>query len=147
MSFTSFKTTILAGESNNVTGIVVPSEALAALGAGQRPRLKVTVNGYSYVSSVGKMGDKFMIGLSAEHRQASGLNGGDAVEVTLELAPEPVTLVPDDLRAALELAGVAERFAKAAPSRRKEWVRSVEEAKAAETRARRIQKVVDALKD
>lgn len=146
MSFTSFKTTILAGESKNVTGIVVPPEALTALGAGLRPRLKVTVNGYSYVSSVGKMGGNFMIGLSAEHRRASGLTGGDAVEVTLEVAPEPITLVPDDLGAALDQAGVAAAFAKAAPSRRKEWVRSVEEAKAAETRARRIQKVVDELK-
>ena len=146
MSFTSFKTTIVAGESKNVTGIVVPPEVLAALGAGQRPRLKVTVNGYSYVSSVGKMSGKFMIGLSAEHRQASGLTGGDAVEVRIEVAPEPVTLIPEDLRKALDQAGVAEAFAKAAPSRRKEWIRSVEEAKAAETRARRVQKVVDELK-
>ncbi len=146
MTAQSFKTTILAGETKNVTGIEVPPSVIEALGAGQRPRLKVEVNGYGFVSTIGKMGGKFMISLSAAHRSAGGLAGGDAVEVKLELAPEPAPLaVPEDLASALAAAGLAERFEAAAPSRCKEWVRTVEEAKAPDTRARRIRKVIEAL--
>jgi hypothetical protein len=142
----SFKTTILAGKEKNVTGIEVPAEIIAALGVGQRPRLQVTVNSYSFVSSIGKMGGKFMISFSAAHRAASGLTGGDAVQVELEVAPEtPAAVLPANLSAVLAQTGLTEAFDSAAPSRRKEWVRSIEEAKASKTRAKRIQRVVDTL--
>jgi uncharacterized protein YdeI (YjbR/CyaY-like superfamily) len=141
-----YKTRILAGESKNTAGIEVPPEVIEALGSGQRPRVKVTVNGYSYVSTVGKMAGKYMISLSAEHRKASDLAGGDRVDVRLEvIAGAPEIAVPADLEAALAQAGVRDAFEKAAPSRRKEWVRQVAEAKAPETRMRRINKVVDQL--
>jgi uncharacterized protein YdeI (YjbR/CyaY-like superfamily) len=55
--------------------------------------------------------------------------------------------VPPDLKAALKKAGVNTAFERAAPSRRNEWVRQVEEAKALETRERRIDKVIDQLSD
>jgi hypothetical protein len=146
MTAQSFKTIILAGETKNVTGIEVPPSVIESFGAGQRPRLKVEINGYGFVSTVGKMGGRFMISLSAAHRSGAGLSGGDTVQVTLDLAPEPETLVvPQDLVSAITSAGLADRFEAAAPSRRKEWVRGVEEAKAPETRARRVQKVVEAL--
>ena len=141
-----FRTRIIAGDSKNVAGIEVPPEVIEALGSGQRPRVRITLNGYSYVSTVAKMAGKFMIGLSQEHRKASGLAGGDAVDVRLEVLTEaPEIAIPADLDAALARAGVLDTFKKAAPSRRKEWVRQVEEAKAPETRLRRIQKVVDQL--
>jgi hypothetical protein len=146
MAAQSFKTTILAGKEKNVTGIEVPAEVVAALGAGERPRLRVTVNNYSFVSSIGKMGGKFMISFSAAHRAASGLTGGDAVQVELAVAPKaPATVLPADFSAVLADTKLTEAFESAAPSRRKEWVRSIQDAKAPETRAKRIQKVVDAL--
>ena len=87
-----------------------------------------------------------MISLSAEHRAAAGVQGGDEVEVSVRLDLEPRTVpVPPDLRAALTEAGVLEAFEKSAPSRKKEAVRQVEEAKTPETRARRIAKVVEGL--
>lgn len=87
-----------------------------------------------------------MIGLSAENRQAAGLNGDEELEVGLELDAEPRnTPPPNDLKAALVKARLLEAFEKAAPSRRKEFVRQVEDAKTLETRQRRIAKVVAAL--
>ena len=146
MTSQHYTTRILAGETKNVAGIEVPAKVIEALGAGKRPRVRATVNGYAYVTTIGGMSGKSMLSLSAEHRKASGLAGGDAVEVHLEVVTEaPATAVPSDLEAALGQAGVSEAFDKAAPSRRKEWVRQVEEAKAPETRTRRIQKVVDQL--
>jgi uncharacterized protein YdeI (YjbR/CyaY-like superfamily) len=81
--------------------------------------------------------------LSKAHRAASGLKGGDAVEVTLELETTPRTVeVPADLARALAKAKLSKVFEGQAPSKRKEFVRQVEEAKTAETRERRIAKII-----
>lgn len=96
-----FVTKILKGSTRNVTGYVVPG-IVAALGTSKRPAVKVTLNGYTYQSTVASMGGKFMISLSSAHRKAAGLEGNDQVKVTLELDTEPrVTEVPSDLKAAL----------------------------------------------
>ena len=142
----SFVTKIRRDLKKNVTGIVVPPEVVAELGKSKKPAVKVTLNGYTYRSTVATMGGKFMIGLSAENRKAAGLEGDEQLEVRLELDTEPrVTEIPDDLKAALTKSKVLAAFEKLATSRRKEFVRQVEEAKAAETRARRIAKIVESL--
>ena len=46
MASQTFMTRLVNGESKNVTGIVITDEVMTALGAGQRPRMKITVNGY-----------------------------------------------------------------------------------------------------
>ncbi len=85
-----------------------------------------------------------MIPVSAAHRAASGLKAGDKIDVTLELEVAPRTVeIPADLLAALsKKAGVKAAFDALAPSKRKECVRQVVEAKAQETRERRIAKIV-----
>ena len=128
------------------TGIPVPPEVLAALGGGLRPSLAIVVNGYRYSSTVGSMGGQALIPFSAEHRAASGIAGGDALEVTLELAPPPDLVVPEDLAAALAEAGARDAFDALAPSRRKAHVVSIESAKTPETRARRVAAAVDAVR-
>ena len=141
-----FVTKIQRSKTKNVAGIVLPPEIVEGLGSGKRPPVKVTLNGYTYRSTVATMGGRFMIGLSAENRQAAGLNGDEELEVGLDLDSEPRnTPPPNDLKAALVKARLLEAFEKAAPSRRKEFVRQVEDAKTLETRQRRIAKVVAAL--
>ena len=143
---TTFTTTVTQAEGVNATGLPVPAEAVAALGTKKRPPVKVTLNDYTYSSTVAAYGDVFMLPLAAEHRTAAGVQAGDAVEVTLELDSEPRTVeVPDDLAAALADAGATEAFDLLAYSTRKEHVRQVETAKAAETRQRRIDKIVASL--
>lgn len=129
------------------TGIPVPPEVLEQLGGGKRPAVAVVVNGYRYASTVGSMGGRALIPFSAERRAESGIAGGDDLEVSLELdaAPREVA-VPDDLAAALADAGVRPAFDALAPSHRKAHVTSVEGAKAAATRERRIAAVVEALR-
>jgi hypothetical protein len=142
----TFQTTILQ-TGKNTTGIEVPEDVLKKLGGGKRPLVKVKVNDYDYRSAVGSMDGKSMISMSAEHRQAGGFKGGDKVEVTLELDLEPRTVeIPEDLKSALITGKVMEAFEKSAPSMQKEYVRWVQEAKAAETRERRIAKTVEKLK-
>jgi hypothetical protein len=142
MTQTRFITT-LSGKDTGPTGIVVPPEHIAALGEGKKPSVLVTVNGYAYPSTVGVMGGVSMIPFAAEHRKATGLSAGDQIEVTLTLETAPrVVEVPEVLASALEAAGLRVAFDAASPSRRKEWVRQVSEAKGEETRARRLAKVV-----
>ena len=144
---TSFKTTLQQAEGKNATGIRIPAEVIAALGTQKRPKVKATVNGYSYRNTVAAYGEVFMLGFSAEHRAASGLKAGDEIEVTLELDTEPRTVeVPADLAAALAAkTGARAAFDASSYSARKEFVRQVESAKAQETRERRIARIVDQL--
>ena len=89
-----------------------------------------------------------MIGIAQEHRSPAGVLDAGPLEVTVELDTSPREVeVPDDLAAALEAAGLREAFAKLAFSHRKEHVRSITEAKAPDTRARRIAKTIQMLLD
>ena len=138
-----FKTTLLQAEGMNATGIEIPAKIVDGFEQGKKPKVAVTINGYTYRNTVAVMGGKYMVGVAKEHRDKAGVKGGDKIEVKLELdtAPREVE-VPKDFAAALKKAGARTAFDKLAFSHRKEHVRSIEEAKAAETRARRIEKSV-----
>jgi hypothetical protein len=136
-----FETTLL--QTGNNTGIEVPPEIVEGLGGGKRPAVNVTVNGYSYRSTIASMGGKLLIPFSSDKRATTGLAGGDPITVELSLDTAPRTVeVPADLAAALEAAGVREAFDALAPSAKKADVGNVEGAKAEETRARRIAAIV-----
>lgn len=139
----TFKTTLFLAEGMNATGIVVPDKIIDGLGQGKKPKVAVTINGHTYRSTVAVMGGKYMVGVAKEHREKAGVKGGDKIEVKLEAdtAPREVE-VPKDFAAALKKAGARAAFDALAFSHRKEHVRSIEEAKAAETRTRRIEKSV-----
>ncbi len=131
------------------TGIEVPAEVVASLGKSKRPMVQVTINGYTYRSSVAPMGGVFMLPLSAEHRERAGVAAGDEVEVDIELdtAPREVS-VPPDLREALDHDAEASRFFDGLSySNKQRLVLSVEEAKTAETRQRRIAKAMSMLRE
>jgi hypothetical protein len=120
---------------------------VAALENGKKPRVKVSLNGYTYQTTVAVLGGVFMLALSAENRVAAGVKAGDTLEITLELDTEPrVVEVPADLAAALAGApGAAAAFDAQPFSMRKEYVRQVESAKAQETRERRIAAILTKL--
>jgi hypothetical protein len=129
------------------TGIPVPDEVIEALGASKRPPVTITVNGYTYRTTAVPMAGRFLVPLSAEHRESAGVQAGDRVVVDIEndAAPREVEL-PSDLAEAMDDAARA-AYDGLSYSHRKEWVRWVEEAKKPETRATRIEKTVAGLKD
>jgi hypothetical protein len=143
---TTFRTTIFS-PGGTKAGIVVPPEAVEALGAGQRPPVMVTIGSYTYSSTVAVMGGQYLIGLSNEHRRASGISVGDEVEVTLQLEVGPRPLEPPaDSAATLDAVPAARTFFDGlSRSVRQVHVVGVDGAKTAETRARRIAKSVEAL--
>ena len=143
----TYTTTISKDDEKNATGIPVPAEVVATFGVGKRPPVVVHIGGHRYRSTVAAYGDVYMLPLSQEHRAAAGVEAGQSVEITLELDEQPRTVdVPDDLAAALvEPPGLRAAFDALSYSARKEHVRQVMTAKAAETRQRRIAKIVAGL--
>ena len=142
-----FQATLQLG-GKTATGLEVPESVVAALGAGKRPAVSVTINGYTYRSTVAPMGGVFMLPVSAEVREHARIAAGDELEVTVELdtAPREVT-VPEDLAAALAKDSAAKAaFEKLSYSNKRRHVLSIEDAKTPETRARRVEKAVEALK-
>ena len=99
-SSVTFETTVAV--TGNNTGIVVPEQAIEQLAAGHRPPVLVNVNGYEYRNTVGVMGGKHMVSISAAVRKATGLHGGNPIRVTLTVADIPQEVImPADFAAAL----------------------------------------------
>ncbi|MGY1633746.1 YdeI/OmpD-associated family protein [Geodermatophilus sp. SYSU D01186] len=138
----TFETTVTA--TGNNTGIVVPDEVIEQLGAGRRPPVVVDLNGYEYRNTVGVMGGRHMISISAAVRRATGLAGGDPIRVTLTVADAPREVaVPEDLAAALAADdGAAAYFATLSNSLQRHHVDNVNGARSDATRQRRIEKAV-----
>ena len=132
----------LAGKT--ATGIQVPPEVVTGLDAGKRPPVRVTINGHTYRTSVAPMGGVFMLPVSAEQRVATGVAAGDEVDIDVEVDTEPREVtVPRDLGDALDGDPQARAFFDGLSySNRLRHVLSIEGAKTAETRLRRIVKVV-----
>jgi uncharacterized protein YdeI (YjbR/CyaY-like superfamily) len=106
--------------------------------------VRATINGYTYRSTVAVMGGKFMLGVSADVREKAGVAGGDKVSVTLELdtAKREVN-VPADLAKALAKNKKAKAFFETLSfSRKRSICESVDQAKTAETRTRRIERSI-----
>jgi Bacteriocin-protection, YdeI or OmpD-Associated/Domain of unknown function (DUF1905) len=130
-------------------GLEVPPEIVEGLGGGKRPRVTVTVNGHSWSTRIAIMRGRNLIGLSNANRAGAGVAVGDVVEVEVRLDTEPMTVAePEDFVRALD----ADPDARAAydrltVSQRKQHVRAIESAKQSETRVRRIEKALTALRD
>ena len=143
-----FHTTLLQAGKTAV-GMQVPNELVAALGAGKRPPVRVTINGYTYRNTIAVMGGVFMVGVSAEHRAQAQVAGGDEVDVDIELDTQPRVLpLPSDFAQELDHEPAARRsFDALSYSRQQALVLPIDQAKTAETRQRRIEKALAALRE
>jgi Domain of unknown function (DUF1905)/Bacteriocin-protection, YdeI or OmpD-Associated len=145
----TFRATLLQ-EGKTATGIQVPAEAVEALGGGRRPPVTVTLNGYSYRSTVAPFADGvYMLPVAAEHRNAAGLQAGDELDVALSLdtAPREVE-VPPELAAALAADPVAAAFFDGlSNSNRKVFTLSVSGTNNPATKARRVEKAIALMRE
>lgn len=141
-----FATTI--HQTGNNTGIVVPDEVVEALGAGKKPKVVVTVGGHTYRSSIASMGGRFLISLSADNRAKAGVAGGDDVEVELALDDAPRTVdLPPELAEALDADPAAKAaFDALSYSNQRRLAEPIGAAKAPDTKARRVEKVLAELR-
>jgi hypothetical protein len=128
--------------------IEVPAAAVEALGRGKRPPVVVTINGYSWRSTVAVYGGQFYLPFARPNRIAAKAELGDRVEVRLELdaAPRDVDL-PPALAQALAADGAArEAFDKLSVTTRREHAEAIGSAKQEETRRRRLTRLLDSLR-
>ena len=140
---------IIQQNGKTAMGFEVPPEAVEALGAGKRPPVTVTINGYTYRNTVAVMGGSYMIGVSSEHRGPAGVRGGEDVDIELELdtAPREVT-VPPELQAALDADPAARATFDTLSYSNKSWhALQVTGTNNPETRARRVEKSIAALRE
>jgi hypothetical protein len=108
---------------------------------GVRGRVPVvgTLNGHAFRSSIFPIGDgTHYMAVNKSLRESAGVGAGDRVQVVMEVdrAPRTVTLPPDFDKALAKSGTARTRFDKLSYTHQKEIVRSLEEAKRAETRAR-----------
>ncbi len=127
--------------------IVLTDEQVESFGAGRAFGVRVTIGRTTEPARLARMGGENLIGFSKAKREAFGVEIGDEVEAHIELDAGPREVeVPPALAEALDAAGLRSTFDALAPSRRKEHARQVAEAKKDDTRERRIDKILEALR-
>jgi hypothetical protein len=141
--------TKLLQSGKTAVGMQVPNEVVEALGAGKRPPVRVTINGYTYRNTIAVMGGVFMVGVSADNREKAQVAGGDEVDVDIELDTQPreLTLPPDFARALDDQPDARRVFNSLSYSRQQGLVQPISQARTPETRERRIEKALLTLED
>ena len=119
--------------------IPVPFDPKKAFGKVRAP-VRVTLNGYTYRSTISSMAGAVGIPLRRSHREAAGLTGSETLNVKIALDTERrVVRPPKDLVAALKAAPPAwERWREMSFTHQREHAEAVTEARKPETRAWRI---------
>ncbi len=132
-----------------IRGLEVPPDVVDGLGGGKRPRVVVSVNGHSWRTRVALMRGRQLIGLSHANRIAAGAEIGTEVTVELVLDEEPLTVTePSELTEALDAEPAARAaFDRLTVSRQRQHIRVIEQAKGADTRARRIRALISELRE
>lgn len=141
MTAKTFRATIV--REGSMCFIPLTFDPKAVFGSVRAP-VKVTLNGYTYRSTIAAMGGPPCIPLRKTNREAAGLEGGETIEVRLELDTEPRIVSPpaDLVRALQKLPGAWDRWQELSYSHQREHVEAIEEAKKPETRTRRIESAV-----
>jgi len=133
----TFETTIV--RDGSMCFIPVTFDPKPVFGKVRAP-VMVTLNGYTYRSTIADMGTGPCIPLRRSNREAAGLEGGEKLNVTLQLDEEKREVKPPaELVRALKAAPPAwNRWRELSYSHQREYAESIEQAKKPETRARRI---------
>jgi hypothetical protein len=140
-----FKAVIEAGRAGGAF-VTVPFDAKAVFGSA-RPKVTATFDGHPYRGTIAPMGGAYLLGVLKEIRTTIGKGIGDTVQVTLEAdtAPREVA-VPADAAKALQAAHLTTAFDALSYTHQKEYVNAIEEAKKPETRQRRIEAMIEYLR-
>ena len=144
MKSKTFKTTIV--RDGSMCLIPVPFDPAPVFGKVRAP-VKVTLNGYTYRSTIAAMGGTVCIPLRKSNREAAGLEGNETLDVRLDLDDEKREVKPPaDLVKALKAAPPAwDRWQELSFTHQREYAEAVEDAKKPETRTRRIESAVRAI--
>jgi hypothetical protein len=139
---------VIATGKTTATVILTQDQVDAIRGVPGRARvlLAITYRNQVFRTSISVYRGQWMMVVNEAMRDG-GMKppGSYAVDVTVDTTERTVD-VPDDLSSAIKVGGVEAAWGRQSYTNRKEFVRGVVEAKKAETRERRIQKVIEALR-
>jgi hypothetical protein len=127
--------------------VEVPDHVIAKLGGRGRTPVTATFDGVPYRGSIVKMRGTMMIGVTKAIIAEAGVQIGDTLTIAVENddAPREVE-VPADLAKAFRGARDAQaEWDRLAFTHRREYAEAILDAKKPETRARRIEKTIEAL--
>lgn len=143
---TTYTTTVIG--SGNHASIEIPDTNLHEINGTRRAPLKITINNHTYQSTATGVDGKCMVVFPQRERDAAHVQAGDTITVTLELDSgyRNVDLSPE-LVTALNKSGLQETFAALTYSPRREHARSVADAKTDATRDRRIDTIINSLRN
>jgi hypothetical protein len=137
--------TVVIGHGKHAS-IEIPDKNLKQLGANRLAPLKITINDHTYQSTATGVDGKCMVVFPSKDRESANDVAGDHIYVTLELDSGYRNVdIPMELINNLEANNLSETFRDLSYSKRKEFARQVREAKAEETKKRRIEKILSLL--
>jgi hypothetical protein len=129
--------TIKIVSDDSICFIPVPFDPKAAFGKVRAP-VRVTLNGYTFRSTIFAMGGPPFIPLRKSNREAA-LDGAETVQVRIELDTEKREVKPPaDLVKALKAAPAWDRWKELSFTHQREHAEAIEQAQRPETRVRRI---------
>ncbi|MFF0339319.1 YdeI/OmpD-associated family protein [Kribbella sp. NPDC004875] len=139
----------LLATGKNTAGFEIPESVVESLGGGGRPKVSVTVNGFTFRTSIARMGGRYLLGVSADRRTEAGVAPGDVLDLDVELDTAPRELeVPEPLATALAADAEAQAFWETLSYSNRQWhVLQVTSAKTEATRDRRIEKSIGMLRE
>lgn len=138
-------TTVVRGFGKHAA-LEIPQEILTRIGGNKRAPLRITINRHTYQSTATGVDGKCMVVFPMRDRVAAGVDAGKRAKVTLELDSGYRKVdMPVELTKVLRVKGLDKVFRDLPYSKRREYARQVSEAKAEETRERRIAKIIASL--
>jgi Bacteriocin-protection, YdeI or OmpD-Associated/Domain of unknown function (DUF1905) len=144
---TRFRTRLLAA-GKTAAGVEVPEKVVVGLGSTKRPLVKATINGYTYRSAIAPMGGMYMLGVSNEVRQHTGVVPGQMIDIDVELDTEKrdVEVPPELAKALAQDAKAKTYFESLSYSRKYALAAPITNGKTPETRERNLAKAMAELK-
>jgi hypothetical protein len=140
-------TATLRLHGKTATGIEVPEEVVLGLGPSKRPAVVVTINGFSYRSTIAPYGGSYLLPVAADIRAGAGVDAGDVLDVLVEVdaAPRAVEVPADLAKALASHKGAKAFFESLSFSNQRGYVDWITSAKKEETRVARVDKAVESL--
>jgi hypothetical protein len=139
MTSKTYRTKVVQHDS--MSYIPVPFDPKEVFGKIRAP-VKVTVNGYTYRSTICLMGGIMAVPLRKSNREAAGVSDGENHEIKLVLDTEQRTVeLPADVRKLLKSSKLLETWEKVSFTHQREYVEAINSAKKAQTRVSRVDKL------
>jgi hypothetical protein len=144
-----FKTKLVGQEGSSVAAVNAPFDMKEVFGTIARVPVRGTINGFPFRSSLMPMGGCHYMAVNRTMREGAACKAGDTVSVVMERDTAPrVVAVPAILKKALARSKTAQaNWKKYSYSNQKEMAIAITGAKQEDTRARRVARIVDIVKN